>query len=98
MAELNPAMEARPRPISGAGRQTVSDRIMMDVIGVSLEIIFVFVANRVLPKPALPNSAATFTHPRGSHRLLGTIEFDPTSGELTLQPAPPARVITIARW
>ena len=51
-------MDARMRPIGGFGYVSVFDRIVMDVIHVAA--VIVFVANPMLPEPALPDAAFAF--------------------------------------
>ena len=57
-SELHHAVKRRMRPIPNSWHMAVLDGIEMDVIHVALEVRFI--ADRVLPKPALPNSAFRF--------------------------------------
>jgi hypothetical protein len=52
------AMEARPRPIARPRDMAVLDGVEMDVVEVRFEIGFI--ANRMFPKAALPDTAAAF--------------------------------------
>src|SRR5437588_1748123 len=79
------------RPIAHTPRQSVFDRIEMDVIDMALKIAVV--ANGVLPKPALPKRELA---------IWPTLEPETRryqfAAEMAFDPPPPAGKICIVRW
>jgi hypothetical protein len=67
------------RPIADARHQAVLHRIEMDIVEVPREILLV--ADRVLPKPSLPEPvlafAIAFDRDSASHDLAGEVALDP---------------------
>ena len=63
------AMEARIWPFADRARETMFDRLEVDVIRVALEIPLV--TNDMLPEPALPDSALAFLPPSRGELFAG---------------------------
>jgi hypothetical protein len=71
-----------PRPVFGSLHQTMLDRIVVDVVDVSLEVGFI--PDLVLPEASLPNPSLSLFHPRlGLGQLLATLSRKPM-GEASL--------------
>jgi len=91
---FHPPMKTRPFPFVRTIDVAVLHGIEMDVIKMPLEIVFVF--ERVLPKPALPDASAVFVPLRFRNRLLAAPLLEPAAREFFLDPTPPSRIPRVA--
>jgi hypothetical protein len=87
-------METRPCPVFRAADVAVLDRVPVDVVEVTLEIVFV--SDRVLPELWLPDSTATVVLSALCDGDFSPARFEPTLGELRLDPLPAAGVVGVA--
>lgn len=87
-------METRPLPVFRAADVAVLDRVPVDVVEVTLEVVFV--SDRVLPELRLPDSATTIDFSALRDGDFGPAGFEPTLGELRLDPLPAAGVVGVA--
>jgi hypothetical protein len=95
-AGADPAVKARPWPVFRAADVAVFDRVPVDVVEVTLEIVFV--PDRVLPELRLPDSASAVALSALCDSDLGPAEFEPALSELRLDPLPAAGVVRVAFW
>lgn len=83
-------------PIRRAFHISMLDRVVMDVVAVSLQVVFVF--DRVFPKTALPNAATPTRFTRSRDRKLFSPQIQPCRSEIRFDPLPARRVIAVPRW
>jgi hypothetical protein len=92
--EPSPTMKARPRPMARLGDQFVTHRVVMDIVGMSLQIDLV--ANRMLPKASLPDAPPSLAPDRIATRLFQAAKLKPVAREFSLEPTPAIRIRAIA--
>jgi hypothetical protein len=90
-----PSVKCRERPITNGFSKIVFHRVPMDIVEVSR--IVVLVPDRMLPKPALPDTPLSTSDSRLADLTLDTIDRDPGFGELFFNPGPTHWVISISR-
>ncbi len=93
-AQFDVAMETGMGPLVRAGDMAVLDRVPMDVIEMTLEIVFVLqgvLPIAGLPYPATPLPLAAF----GDHVVLAA-NLQPTLRELFLEPTPSLGILAVA--
>ena len=88
-------MKTRMRPLMRTTDVAVLHRVPMDVIEMCLEILFVF--QRMLPIPRLPNPATPLTLTARGHNVIAAANLQPSLGKLFLQPTPAFGILAITR-
>jgi len=94
-AQTHIPMKTRMRPLVRTMDMSVFDWVPMDVIEMRFEVLFVF--QRMLSIPRLPNPTTPLTLATGGHNVIACADLQSSLGKLFLQPTPAFGILAISR-
>ena len=80
----------------GATGHTVFDRVVMNVIQVSLQVVFI--PDHVLPETSLPHAAISVANTRGRARSFFAATVEPVARKTSFDRGPTAGKVSVVYW